>query len=351
MTGVEPVFFPLDEQLQVKERNWSESIIREASWLSGIANSYERVEEILTRIGKVAMNDSTIWRHVQERGKQLCKAEADRKAKAMALPQRGERPPQAATEADRMGVGLDGAMVHIRKEGWKEFKVGAVFALEERLTCDPQSDEWLLLPHAVKNSYVACLDDAQAFGPLLWSEAQSRGWEAARQTQTIGDGALWIWNLADEYFFRSLRTVDWFHATQYLHGAARLLYPNSTPAATRWYNQAETLLFQGHAETIADMIDNRITQQPALATDELGAVSTYFRNNAKRMQYMEFREDGFLIGSGVVESAAKQFKARFTGPGMQWSRNGLQHLIPIRAAILSHSFDRLWHSLFSSPPN
>ena len=69
------------------------------------------------------------------------------------------------------------------------------------------------------------------------------------------------------------------------------------------------------------------------------------------MQYMEFREDGFPIGSGMVESAAKQFKARFTGPGMRWSRNGLQRLIPIRAAVLSDSFDLLWASVFNSPTN
>lgn len=29
---------------------------------------------------------------------------------------------------------------------------------------------------------------------------------------------------------------------------------------------------------------------------------------------LEFREDGYLIGSGRVESGARQFKTRFTGP-------------------------------------
>lgn len=333
------------------ERNWSESIIREASWLSGVADSYERVEEILSRIGHIEMNDSTIWRHVQERGKQLNAAEEKRKAKALALPQVGERPRQPATGADRMGVSIDGAMVNLRKEGWKEFKVGAVFAIEERLTRDPKSCEWVPLAHAVNNSYVASLEHAQAFGPLIWSEAQARGWEAARHTQTIGDGAQWIWNIADEYFFLSVRTVDWFHATQYLHTAARLLFPNKPAAATRWYHQAETLLFQGKAEKIVKALTTKLHQHPALATDEIDAVISYFRNNHRRMHYMEFREDGFLIGSGTVESAAKQFKARFSGPGMQWSRSGLQHLIPLRAAVLSHSFDSLWLSVFSSPPN
>jgi len=351
VTAAKVVFFPLDRQLDVKERNWSESIIREASWLSGKAGSYEEVEEILRRIGKIEMDDSTIWRHVEKRGECLREAEEKRKEKATALPQVGERPRQPSEGADRMGVGIDGAMVNIREEGWKEFKVGAVYEIEERSNRDLITGEWTKVACAVNNSYVAHLGDAQEFGPLIWSEAQSRGWEDARDTQTIGDGALWIWNLADEYFPLSVRTLDWYHGAEYLHNAAQLLFPASASATTRWFNRAETMLFQGQAETISDAISDKIDANPALANDALSAAISYFHNNHKRMQYMEFREDGFPIGSGMVESAAKQFKARFTGPGMRWSRLGLQRLIPLRAAVLSHSFDHLWHSVFSSPPN
>ena len=110
------------------------------------------------------------------------------------------------------------------------------------------------------------------------------------------------------------------------------------------------MLFQGQAESIVDSVIDKMDAKTDLDTDQLAANNTYFRNNHKRMQYMEFREDGFLIGSGVVESGVKQFKARFTGSGMRWNRDGLQRLIPIRAAVLSQSFDVLWHSVFT-PPN
>ena len=353
MTTAKVVFFPLGRQLGVRERNWSESIIREAAWLSGISGSYQQAEEVLTRIGKIEMDDSTIWRHVEKRGEILRSAEEKRKEKAMALPQLGERPRHPSSEADRMGVGVDGAMVNVRGEGWKEFKVGIVYAIEKRPTRDAITGEWTYVACAVNNSYVAHLGDAHAFGPLIWSEAQSRGWEDARDTQTMGDGAAWVWSLADEYFSLSLRTLDWYHASEYLHTAARLLFPasTSTSATTRWFNRAETMLFQGQAETIANAISDKIAATPSLANDDLSAVVTYFQNNHKRMQYMQFREDGFPIGSGMVESAAKQFKARFTGPGMRWSRLGLQRLIPIRSSVLSHTFDALWDSVFVSPPN
>lgn len=351
MTSVKLVFSPLVSQLNVKERNWSESIIREMTWLSGVAGSYEQAAAIMTRIGKLVIDDSTLWRHVSARGAMLQQAEEMRKEKAMGLPRRWEPPQQASPTADRLGVGIDGAMVNIRGEGWREFKVGAVYEIAERTIQDAITGEWATVACAVNNSYVAQLGEAQEFGPLLWSEAQARGWEAARYTQTIGDGAQWIWNLADEFFAFSLRTVDWFHGSAYLHTAAYLLFPNTPAASTRWLKRAKTQLFQGQAATLAETLAAKLVANPALATPELTAVLSYFRNNHQRMQYLEFRENGFPIGSGMVESAAKQFKARFTGPGMRWSRTGLQRLIPIRSAVLSHAFDRLWLSVFSSPPN
>lgn len=62
------------------------------------------------------------------------------------------------------------------------------------------------------------------------------------------------------------------------------------------------------------------------------------------MNYLELREGAWLIGSGMVESGAKQFKARFSGPGMRWSRKGAENLLPIRSAILSGTFDNMWTS-------
>jgi hypothetical protein len=55
---------------------------------------------------------------------------------------------------------------------------------------------------------------------------------------------------------------------------------------------------------------------PSVAGDLRGE-ARYFYENQRRMQYLELREDGFPIGSGMVEIACKQFGARFNGPGMR----------------------------------
>ena len=86
--------------------------------------------------------------------------------------------------------------------------------------------------------------------------------------------------------------------------------------------------------------------------EALGKAATYFSNNRDRMQYQDLREESWPIGSGVVESGVKQFKARVTGPGMRWSRAGAQNMLVLRAAILSGQkrFDDLWSRAYKNLP-
>ncbi len=69
------------------------------------------------------------------------------------------------------------------------------------------------------------------------------------------------------------------------------------------------------------------------------------------MNYLEMREEEYVIGLGMVEGGAKQYQARLCGPGMRWSRAGAEHLIPIRTAILSERFGDVWRQVYNSPPS
>ena len=68
----------------------------------------------------------------------------------------------------------------------------------------------------------------------------------------------------------------------------------------------------------------------------------YFHTHNRRMQYQAFREEGYPIGSGTVESEIRQFKARLISPGMRWSRPAAQQTLVIRGAVLDHPFEALW---------
>jgi hypothetical protein len=126
--------------------------------------------------------------------------------------------------------------------------------------------------------------------------------------------------------------VDWYHARVPLAQAANFIHGKGTLAAHQWLKDQETVLFEGHVERVADCLIG-LAKGRRTVSAELRWQAGYFRDNQRRTQYLEQREEGFPIGSGLAESGCKQFRARLTGPGMRWSRPGAERLLPVRAAI------------------
>ena len=343
-------FSPLDEQLELKAGGWSEGVLREMVWLSG-KMTYADATEVLNRLGQVAVSQGSVRRGVIKWGEQMQQVEQANQEKGNALPERGRVVRGEAGKSGRLGGAMDGAQVHLKDEGWKELKVGAVFELGTALVYDKDSGEMVPNGRAINNSYVAHLGGPDVFGQKMWAEAKRRDWSQYYETQIVGDGAPWIWRLTALHFFDSTQTLDWSHAVGYLHQAADLLYPGDDNRRKTWFNKAETALFQGHAHRLAQALRHRAKTKKGDAAKTLRTIANYLQTHQRRTQYLEFREEGYLLGSGVVESEAKQYKARFTGSGMRWSRRGIEALLPIRTAIMSQQFDQMWDAAFNLPPN
>lgn len=323
---------------------------REAVWISGLTASYRDAEEALERLARIHISRSSIWLRVQSWGARFQEIEHAARERTLALPEHWQPPSRQQVPDQRLGVAMDGFMVHLREEGWKELKVGVVYDVGVRLAKNPETGEQEPQAQAVNPTYTAYLGGPERFGEMVYTEARRRGWEQAQDRQTIGDGAAWIWNLVDEHFPDSVQTLDWYHATEHLTEAAKLLKGENTPAMQRWLNSRKTALYQGHA----DQISCELEQAAAEKGGEVGALlkreAGYFWEHQHRMGYLELREEEWPIGSGMAESGGERFQARLVGPGMRWSRDGVENLIPVRAAVLSERFDAMWKLAYTSPP-
>ena len=343
------VFFPLDEQLGVCEKHWSEALAQQAVWLyAQVAD--DLAEQILQKIGGLSISDSSIWRQAQKWGEQIRIHETVQATAATALPRRGQVVRGMVPSDKRMGVAMDGAMIPLRNEGWKELKVGDIFEIEMRSEVAAETPEPVERAHAVNNSYTAVLGGPDRFGRALWGEACRRDFPEARESVVIGDGAVWIWNLTHEHFSGSRQVVDWYHAKEHLYKAAHLAFGEGSADAIRWAKDMEKPLYQGQAWRVAEKL-KALAHHHRRVAKALRQEAGYFESHQRRMHYLEMREDGYPIGSGMVESGCKQFRARFTGPGMRWNRTSAERSIPTRAAILRHRFDQVWKSVYNSPPN
>jgi hypothetical protein len=334
----------------LRDKRYSLGLLKEMTWLSGTESSFARAEETMVRIGHLKISDSTIWRRKEEWGARFLAVEEEQRHKANTPCSAHAFRAHALGSEKRMGMSIDGTKVHIRAEGWKELKVACCFDIEVYPTRNKDTGEWENLAHATHNEYVAHLGGPEVFGQKAWALAKRRGWEWAKDHQVIGDGAPWIWNLTQDYYYDAQQTLDYYHGTEHLAHVAALLHGEETPAYKRWYKAAHKALYQGHAELIAQ----KVVQEAAERSPEVAAgllkEADYLETHKRRMQYQELRENDYVIGSGMVESAGKQFKARFCGPGMRWNRTGLERLIPIRAAVMGGSFDTMWHTVRNSPP-
>lgn len=341
----------MDEQLNLKDKHYSEGVLKEMVWLSGVIDSFAEAETVFGRIGHIAISESSIWRRKEEWGEQFKTVAEEQREKANTPAGANAFRERVLGSERRIGVSMDGTMVYIRDEGWKELKVGCTFDIKVFPTWDKETQEWEELAHAVNNRYVAHLGGPEVLGQKLWADAKQRGWEGAKDKQAIADGAPWIWNVIQDYFYDARQGIDWYHALEHLADVATVLHGEQTPAAKRWYKAAQKALYQGHAQRIAQLLCKVATAYPQQAAKMLRKEAAYLDTHKRRMQYMELREDGFVIGSGMVESGGKQFKSRFCGSGMRWSRDGIERLIPIRAAIMSRCFDTTWQAVYDSPPN
>jgi hypothetical protein len=285
---------------------------------------FEEVSETLERVGRVSVPPTTVWRQVEQQGARVHHYQQRQQAQVGI-----ERTNWEHTRYDpqaRVGLSLDGGMVYVRGEGWKELKVGSIGRIERHWTPDTQVVKLKDL------HYVGVVGDVGRFKNTFWELAVRRGAIYAGHTVVTADGAAWIWRLASDLFPCSIQIVDWYHASQHLAQAAADRYPADPNAAQDWQKPLRALLFQGHIDPII----------AALQTVAAGKHQGYFKEHKRRMQYQEFWETGYPIGSGAVESGIKQFKQRLTGAGMRWSRPAIEHMVSLRAAVLSRTFDDLW---------
>ena len=278
--------FPLDEQWQLDSSVFTRELARLMVWLSGLL-PYKQCEAVFAEIGEQWLSHSSIWRQTQKHGERLlAHAEAQREQVSV---ERIQLPDSRHDHDQRKGVSMDGGFINIRDEGWREVKAGTIFDVEQRLQRNPQTGELDKMAHGVNVHYTAILGTKEAFQPVLWALAVQHNLPTARNRSVVADGASWIWDVAEDVCPDGQQVIDWFHAVEHLHKAAMALYPDEAMIKKRhrWFRQYKHQLYLGNVDTIISVLHKRGASYWA----------TYFETNKRRMQYLEFREEGLPIQS------------------------------------------------------
>jgi len=246
--------------------------------------------------------------------------------------------PMVAAETEgREGKGDDG------KARTREVKLCAVFT---QTTLD---DDGKPVRDPRSSSYLATFAPASEFGVLMAAEARRRGAEHIRQLTVLGDGAVWIWNLADHHFPAATQIVDLYHAREHVHDLATLATRLLRGSHPDWLTQRLDELDAGNIPALlAAGRDLKFTG--ALARDrdrQLG----YFETNAHRMRYAHFRSQGMFVGSGVVEAGCKAvIGQRLKLSGMRWTIPGAASIATLRCQEASNRWEEIWQRPHNQTP-
>lgn len=282
-------------------------------------------------------------KQVQRWGEALGQSLVDEREKQLASFKKGLCPPARANEHELLVIGMDGGRVQTREKSletgsrWKEDKVLTVTSC---LKGDGQEKP----PKKLLTTYVATMGDAAAFGPLARMEAERRGIRNAVEVIGIHDGGNWIDPLWEERFGCHQRILDYYHAAEHLHEAARAACPAAGGKdAGTLADHLVTLLWEGKSDALTAKLtalsaqagEPTETDPPAHPRKVLAQNVGYFRKHKDQIDYPTYRARGWPIGSGVTESGVKLFGKRVKGTEQFWSVPGAEAILALRSKWLS----------------
>jgi hypothetical protein len=335
-------FSPLDRRLKLVEHSWTPETIKAATRLGLEIASYRRAAESFQAVSRIPMSKSSLAELVNEYGGRLVEVQAREAEATVRAPERGEEivwREMPEPDSEVMSVSLDGALINIRDEGWKEVKIATISAVEAEVQLERDEEKEVRLRH---HSYRAGLWDAKQFAKQQWAEGCRRGLEKAKRIVSVNDGAAWIWLIIAMCYAPCIEIIDWWHAAEKLWEAANSLFGQGNPQAAAWVERAKFRLWTGQLLALMRQVRLACPRGEPLP-EPVRAMVSYIFHNRRRMDYASYHQAGYPVGSGSVESACKVIvQQRLKQAGMRWSRERAQAVLALRCELLSRRWDEIW---------
>ncbi len=330
-------FSPLDEELELGPETFDPWLV-ESIVLLGTVAPFERVPLMMSRLLRVPVSVETARRLTERIGRtevQREDAEAERIRATLPMPATGPAVQQ---------LSLDGAMVPLVGGVWAEVKTLALGEVERTTAADGS-----VRIATTELSYFSRLTDADTFRELARGELHRRGTAAATVVCAVQDGAEWQQRFVDHHRPDAVRILDFPHALEHLGTAGRAVFGAGTAAFSEWLGVQAHTLKHGDPDGVLRALrtlDLAAAVDPEAARHRAEALA-YFEKRRAQIAYADFRQQGYPIGSGAVESANKLVvEARLKGSGMRWGRASVSPMVCLRDLLCSNRWTTEWPAIW-----
>jgi hypothetical protein len=326
---------PLDRQLGLEQSGLTAGLARVVC-RTALELAYQQSQHLLTdTLGFNPCSAREVERIAKQHGKMLEERQSESSGPEHKV---GRTNPKPGSRS-RYCLAIDGVMIAGLPDtdthcvNWHEVKLATGF--------DPRQ----LQPPF----YVAGREDAEGFGKRLWGQIEGHGLDERSFLEMLGDGAPWIWNLADTYLPGVPQLLDFYHAAEHLYATAEAVWPESAIAKRWWQQRLDQLRCGQEANFFAALqllAKRHRTQDPVVSPQRLWK---YFQDNRERLNYRWALRRHLPIGSGQVESAARHIvQQRLKQSGMRWSDPGAQAILNLRTLHRNGEFEQYWENRASA---
>lgn len=341
--------FPADAALGLEDTAGYSPAVQEMAALLASKMPVAEASVVLERLTGVKLPRATLDREARRQGQRA--EELRRQLDAQAGGASSQ--PELCLEAYQMIIQLDawnirerdqwGQSQRLRRQGqeperWHWVYTGTVFRLDHRAETAGGR------PVIVERGFVATRQGIDGLRQQLHAEALRRGLGQAAGALVIGDGAVWIWRLADDRFPQARQRLDFYHAVEHLAAAGRAMFGEDKARFQAWLRPLIQQLKNQSAVKVIRRLEEAIQVLPqgSPAAEEVQAHVNYLREHQHRMDYRAARRRGEPIGSGPVEATCRQTQCRFKRAGQFWSRTGDEALLTLETFWRNGR----WHLLF-----
>jgi len=326
--------FPADRLLGL--RGWLTPRALEMACLAGVADPFRKAEALLGGLAGWSVSADTLRRRCHEQA-------------ALAAARRGGRSALPAAFAGAAGdweLHVDAGKVNTAEGGWRDVKAAALARRERGAASSSLDCEQRGLPAPAVRSVVAAVEPAGEFGRRVEREALRLNAPLGAGLSVLGDGAGWVWGLADDHFHGAAQVLDVWHAAERLAAAGRAALGEGA-ALGAWLAAAKRLLvadgYDGAVEALAAPLAD--AEARARLDAACAEALNYFAAHRGRLGYAARLSRGQAIGSGLVEGSIKQLvNLRLKRTGARWR---VAHVGPF-VEMLATAAGPEWQEHFAS---
>ncbi len=300
--------------------------------LAGVEHPFARAQHRLGEFGGWRVDDGVIRKTTHRQAKR-------------ATATRGER-----SDAEAFATGSGGVEVLVDAgkvntlDGGRDVEVGLLLRRNLGLPATPERWDERGLPPPTIRTTVAAIGECGDFGTRLRAEADRLGVTAAADVSVLGDGAEWIWNLADEHLPQAKGLLDIDHGLEHLSGAVKAVWGPENPATAGHVEAGRQALLARGKPGLERWLGDLFAEAPeGVPTDPLVGLAAYFAKHPTRLNYAERLAEGRGIGSGAIEGAIEQnVNLRLKRTGARWRVDHVGPLVELRALSHTNQWQGLW---------